>query len=245
DGEHWTFNTAKAFQELFPYMKQSTITKKLKKLTEIGVFKTGNYNKLKFDRTAWYCIKNDEIKAHYKIKTINKASKTTIRQNDECNNQIGECIRQNDLTIPDINTDINTDIKKIDTEDESINHSSEKLDLEKVEFTKNFREYINIVSKATQQDKFRIEQVITPSMFRELNLKEILIKIQESSFLKGELKDKPRIGNFTDRKMINMILLDKYKDHEEKSNNGSKTIKRNDRDTKVDWEDKPVEEAFW
>ena len=72
DGNYWTYNSTKAFTELFPYMNQSKIVRVLKHLTDEGVLNTGNYNKLKFDRTSWYSFSEAGYqvmqKAGYKIK---------------------------------------------------------------------------------------------------------------------------------------------------------------------------------
>lgn len=54
DGEYWTFNSIKAFEELFPYASQRQIQTALKKLKDGGIIKTGNYNKLTYDHTTWY-----------------------------------------------------------------------------------------------------------------------------------------------------------------------------------------------
>ena len=56
DGRYWTFNSTKAFKELFPYLSKKQIETALNKLREEGILLTGNYNQLKYDRTLWYAI---------------------------------------------------------------------------------------------------------------------------------------------------------------------------------------------
>lgn len=56
DGTYWTYNSTKAFQELFPYLSQKQIETALKKLRDDGIIITGNYNALKYDRTLWYAV---------------------------------------------------------------------------------------------------------------------------------------------------------------------------------------------
>ena len=56
DGRYWTFNSTKAFKELFPYLSKKQIETALNKLREEGILITGNYNQLKYDRTLWYAI---------------------------------------------------------------------------------------------------------------------------------------------------------------------------------------------
>lgn len=54
DGRYWTYNSAKAFAEQFPYMNESKIKRVIGKLIEIGVVMKGNYNENQYDRTCWY-----------------------------------------------------------------------------------------------------------------------------------------------------------------------------------------------
>ena len=56
DGSYWTYNTTKAFSELFPYATERQIKSALKKLREEGILKTGNYNENTYDRTLWYAL---------------------------------------------------------------------------------------------------------------------------------------------------------------------------------------------
>lgn len=54
DGRYWTYNSAKAFAEQFPYMNESKIKRVIGKLIEVGVVMKGNYNENQYDRTCWY-----------------------------------------------------------------------------------------------------------------------------------------------------------------------------------------------
>lgn len=56
DGYYWTYNSTKAFKELFPYLSQKQIETALKRLRDEGIIITGNYNPVKYDRTLWYAI---------------------------------------------------------------------------------------------------------------------------------------------------------------------------------------------
>ena len=56
DGSYWTFNSIKAFGELFPYASEKKIRTALEHLKEAGLIKTGNYNKSAYDRTLWYAL---------------------------------------------------------------------------------------------------------------------------------------------------------------------------------------------
>jgi hypothetical protein len=96
DDNYWTYNSIKAFKELFPYLSEKQIRYALKKLEQMQVIKTSNYNKSKYDRTNWYAIIDKSILQYGKI----HLTKSTNGNDTE-----GE-------PIPDINTDIKPNIKK-------------------------------------------------------------------------------------------------------------------------------------
>ena len=54
DGLYWTYNSLRAFQELFPYIGTKAIRTGLEKLEEKGYIKIGNFNEDGRDRTRWY-----------------------------------------------------------------------------------------------------------------------------------------------------------------------------------------------
>lgn len=85
---YWTFNSVKAFSELFPYMSKSQITRTIKKLEESGELISGEFNKKNYDRTKWYTT------SQFEILELTKMTNG---------------VNENDKPIPDINTDINTD----------------------------------------------------------------------------------------------------------------------------------------
>ena len=131
DGTYWTYNSTRAFNELFPYASESSIKRALKSLQEKGIIKTGNYNKSSYDRTLWYAFTDlgESIVSNRQME-VNKSS-----NGDE----------QNGLTIPDINTDNETkDIKtnkkeKKETEFDSVineNFTDEELKQTIYEFIK-------------------------------------------------------------------------------------------------------------
>lgn len=100
DGYVWTYNSARAFAELFPYWSSNKIQKTLRKLENDGVIITGNYNKAKYDKTKWYSLPEFFVG--------NKSDPSAKRLNGSS---------QKARPIPDIRTDeINkrTDISKAD-----------------------------------------------------------------------------------------------------------------------------------
>lgn len=56
EGTYWTFNSVKAFKEIFPYLTEKKIASALANLKGERLIKTGNFNENKYDRTLWYAI---------------------------------------------------------------------------------------------------------------------------------------------------------------------------------------------
>jgi uncharacterized phage protein (TIGR02220 family) len=91
-GSYWTYNSVKAFSELFPYWSIHQIGRFLRRLEDEGLITSKNFNKAGYDKTKWYTV-NDSL----------------ILQN--CNIECAELhnpLCENAQPIPDINTDINT-----------------------------------------------------------------------------------------------------------------------------------------
>lgn len=75
DGHFWTYNSKKAFTELFPYMTARQIDYALKRLIDDGILITGNYNANAYDRTLWYAV----TKKGYSILQICSMDNTTMQ----------------------------------------------------------------------------------------------------------------------------------------------------------------------
>ena len=56
DGRYWTYNSMRAFSEIFPYVSERKIRNALKHLEDECIIVTGNYNKSTYDRTLWYAF---------------------------------------------------------------------------------------------------------------------------------------------------------------------------------------------
>ena len=105
DEYYWTYNSAKAFNELFPYASEKKIRSALSKLEKEGLIKVGNYNKVAYDRTKWYTLTEEGGMA------LNvDISDFTKRENGNYKKENGS--EQNVTPIPDIKTNIKTDIIK-------------------------------------------------------------------------------------------------------------------------------------
>lgn len=91
DGTYWTYNSTKAFADLFPYLSQKQIENALKKLRDEGIIITGNYNAVKYDRTLWYAI--------------TEKGKSILLFGEMDMTSVGNGIPQNVEPIPDIKPD--------------------------------------------------------------------------------------------------------------------------------------------
>ena len=94
DGYYWTYNSRKAFTELFPYFTSRQIEHAIQKLIDAQLVITGSYNDSPYDRTLWYAI----TQKGYDLLTgkTTESPKECISQNCEIEEQIPvECISQN------------------------------------------------------------------------------------------------------------------------------------------------------
>ena len=82
EGEYWTYNSHKAYTELFPMWNAAKVKRILRKLEEQGAIKVGNFNKAKFDRTNWYTI-TDNVRKVYIAEDAYKPSKGQTRPTNE------------------------------------------------------------------------------------------------------------------------------------------------------------------
>lgn len=56
DGRWWTYNSVKAFTDLFPYWSGPQIRRIIEKLEISGVLVAGSYNQSPWDKTKWYAF---------------------------------------------------------------------------------------------------------------------------------------------------------------------------------------------
>jgi hypothetical protein len=58
-GRTWTYNSYKAFSDLFPYLSESQIKRALRNLRKQGAVLKDNFNKKRYDRTNWYTVADE------------------------------------------------------------------------------------------------------------------------------------------------------------------------------------------
>ncbi len=162
NGEYWTYNSAKALEELFPYMNLKKIQRTLIKLEELKIFKSGNFNKKTYDRTKWYCIIDSDIKAMYQLNyNIQDDKKALDKMSNEKNQGFSEegdknpwtkCpmdldkmsngYTQNVQPIPDINSDINQ-IKTTATNIDTVNKKESTVSKQQRNSSSSLYEFLN------------------------------------------------------------------------------------------------------
>lgn len=80
DGRYWTYNSIKAFSELFPYWSAPQIRRILDKLESAGVLVSGSFNSSPWDKTKWYAFsdKTDLLEQASPFAEIGKSQDTDI-----------------------------------------------------------------------------------------------------------------------------------------------------------------------
>jgi len=72
DGYYWTYNSKKAFAELFPYMTERQIEYALKKLIDAKYIIKGKYNANAYDQTLWYADVKQTLENTDTTKLLNR-----------------------------------------------------------------------------------------------------------------------------------------------------------------------------
>lgn len=164
DGKYWTYNSVKAFKDLFPYMSEKVIRNTLQKLEDEGVIVTGNYNKVAYDRTTWYAFTE-------KGKSICLLGKMEVDERENGFEQKGE-------PIPDINTDKNTN-------NNSSVESVSREDINKVVDAWNTVGLAKVRKMLPNTDRYKSLQ----ARIREYGIDDVMEaveKVRKSGFLHGK-----------------------------------------------------------
>ena len=103
DGKVWTYNSASAFAELFPFWKERKIARILVSLEEQGAIESGCYNKAGYDRKKWYSSP-----------LLEPFVKTDLSISQNCPMHLSEmtdALVNNDRPIANVNADSNPNSK--------------------------------------------------------------------------------------------------------------------------------------
>ena len=171
DGNYWTFNSTKAFSELFPYVSERQIKYALKHLREEEIIKVGNYNKDTRDRTLWYAF--------------TEKGETIVQNCPMESSFLSDTKVRNVRALPDINTDINTDNnnkkeRKKTSYDEILNSMVEDDDVKNT-----ICDYIKMRKLIKKPMTDRAVTMLINKLYKLSNNKQIQIKILEQSILKN------------------------------------------------------------
>lgn len=138
DGRFWTYNSAKAFSELFPYMSRPQIARHLRKLEKLGVLISDNFNTVGYDKTKWYSILDNVCTE------LNNPCTKMNKDSSEINK--GEL--KNEQPIPDIKTD-----NKLQIEITDIRQKQKTFDKWNSEdFEEEIKNFIHIYDKKMLHD---------------------------------------------------------------------------------------------
>lgn len=79
DGHLWVYNTYDKWREQFPFWSQSTIRRTINNLEKNNLIITGNFNKMKIDKTKWYRINYDKVSSMSSPSVQNEQSSCSNR----------------------------------------------------------------------------------------------------------------------------------------------------------------------
>ena len=106
DGRYWTYNSHKAFKELFPFWTENQIRRILESLFEKGVILKGDYNSSPYDKTKWYALSD---KYAYLIGLNSQSDMANLPDGDDEN---ARCLIGTDSKQQIINTDMQNTLPK-------------------------------------------------------------------------------------------------------------------------------------
>lgn len=138
EGKYWTYNTTKAFSELFPFWSERQVNRIIKKLMDEEVLYVGNFNQSTYDRTRWYAL-DDKIYSIYQngnmhVTERSNASDQTV-ESKLPNGQMEVTERSNPFdqtvtTIPDSKPDSKPNSKPDGDKDVPLPAASPRIDYE-------------------------------------------------------------------------------------------------------------------
>ena len=174
-GRYWTYNSVKAFQEIFPYLSIRQIRKTLSNLENRDLLiVSGNYNKSKYDRTKWYALSDLGIE-------IVKGSKFHLPDLTKEKNHLHDLTNQygdNDQPIPDIKP-YNKPLYEEEAEFKKVDVISELVEVYN-SLGEPFKKVTKITKGRRQKANERLKEIGSKEKFIQL-----IKKMDKCSFLKG------------------------------------------------------------
>tara|TARA_R110000751_G_scaffold307503_1_gene429159 strand:- start:529 stop:1395 length:867 start_codon:yes stop_codon:yes gene_type:complete len=83
DGQKWIYNTHESWLEQFPFWSKATLKRVITSLKSQGIINTGNFNRMKMDRTVWYTINYSHAVCSGISEYQQEPTKDTERQADQ------------------------------------------------------------------------------------------------------------------------------------------------------------------
>lgn len=162
EGRYWTYNSAKAFAELFPYINETKIYRVLSHLEDVEFIIKGKFSQDKHDRTNWYSFSDKGLflLLTEKYDTSNFSDTFQNGDMDFANLQNGTCKNANCIIINKTDSKQQIENKKEDT---NVSPKKEMLDYQAI--VDCWNEYngkrCGKVTRLTDKRKKAIKRIIT------------------------------------------------------------------------------------
>lgn len=130
--------------------------------------------------------------------------------------------------------DVSNNVPNKEKEEEKEEEKDKKIDIEKEQTNQSINQFIKLVSEITETNLYQVQQVINLATLRDYDINLLIIKIKESDFLSGKLETKPIIRNFTQKIMLDKIVIDFYKNKKTKIKETIYNEKKDEYDIELD-----------
>ena len=220
DGRYWTYNSAKAFSEIFPYMSARKISRVLTSLYDKDAILKGNYNELSIDRTMWYSFTDEllSILDFQKYDVVKISDSYDLTKNDTHLPKMSNGKTENDEPIPYSKPYNNQHIKE--EKDKSFSKKTYDLSFVDGKYMSTFTEWLEY--KAERKEKYKTESSLKACYNRLLKLSgdnpQIAAGIVQQSIANNYAglfeykeiraqKPKPKTQEEINREKLNMPIL--------------------------------------
>ena len=165
DGRYWTYNSAKAFQEQFPYMSVRTIQRVIKNLIDNGLILSGKFSSDSRNRTNYYTLTDYGA-------SITIDWRVALRQNGNTGyDKLTECLfNKNTNSNTDIN-DSNNDIH-IPPISPTLASEKEKIELLFADFWKAYPKKVKKQNALREFKKIKDIENLMPVILADIDLKK-------------------------------------------------------------------------
>ena len=206
DGHYWTYNSAKAFSELFPYASQKQIRKALQNLIGEGIIQTGNYNKNPYDRTLWYSFteKGNSIFQTVNIDLPKRENGNDIegqpipnnKTDNKTDNKLKESKKEESNNTQNQQVEISEELKQMQKEIKQLKEENEKLKAKKAKPKKQTKSYDEQIEEYTQNKELQdaLKAFVQMRSFIKKPLTEYGLKLSLGNLSKLGRTDEEKIA---------------------------------------------------